>query len=82
MDTCYGCMHQFANDAKEYENLKETKMNDNIPEYFEMDSFPFIEDDYYFRTRGAHEKNVKENDEKIVIKLEVPKSVLEKYITI
>ena len=77
MDTCYGCMHQFSGDDIKNENLKEIKMNDDIPEYFEIDSFPFIEDDYYFRTRGAHEKISKENDEKIVIKLEVPKSVLE-----
>lgn len=80
MDTCYGCMHQFANDVIENEKPKEIKMNENIPEYFEIDSFPFIEDDHYFRTRGAHEKVAKEKDEKIVIKLEVPKSVLENFL--
>lgn len=80
MDTCYGCMHQFTDDDIKNENLNEKKMNDDIPEYFEIDSFPFIEDDYYFRTRGAHEKNEKISNDKIVIKLEVPKSVLEKYI--
>lgn len=81
METCYGCMHQFSEkDNSKTENIKETIMENNIPEYFELDSFPFIEDDDYFRTRGAHEKIEKKSDEKIVIKLELPKSVLEKYI--
>lgn len=81
MDTCYGCMHQFSDDDnKKIESKKEFVMENKIPEYFELDSFPFIEDDDYFRTRGAHEKIEKKNDEKIVIKVELPKSVLEKYI--
>lgn len=82
MDTCYGCMHHFSdNEHSEIKNKKETFMNDIIPEYFELDSFPFIEDDEYFRTRGAHEKINRCADDKITIKLEVPKSVLEKYLT-
>lgn len=81
MDTCYGCMHQFSENDNENKIVKETIMNEKIPEYFELDSFPFIEDDDYFRTRGAHEKIEEKADDKIVIKLEVPKSILEKYIT-
>lgn len=81
MDTCYGCMHHFSDsDYQSRNNNKEEIMNENIPEYFELDSFPFIEDENYFKTRGAHERIKNDNDEKIVIKLELPKSVLEKYI--
>ena len=80
MDTCYGCMHQFTEDDKEIEEPKENTMIENIPEYFELDSFPFIEDDDYFRTRGAHEKVEKSHNDNIVIKLEVPREVFEKCL--
>lgn len=81
MDTCYGCMHQFTEKDKLKEVIrKETPVNDKIPEYFELDTFPFIEDDDYFRARGAHEKIQEPKNDNVVIKLEIPKSVLEKYL--
>ena len=81
MNTCYGCMHHFSEQDKYKESKrKELLMEDNIPEYFELDTFPFIEDDDYFRARGAHEKVQNPINENVVIKLEIPKSVLEKYL--
>ncbi len=55
-------------------------MDDKIPEFFELESFPVVEDEDYFRVKGAHEKtnNIKEG--KIKISFEIPKSVFEKYI--
>lgn len=85
MDTCYGCMHNFNEvddliDDEISSVWKEDVMDSMIPEFFELDTFPVVEDEECFRIKGAHEKPVSKNNEKIVIKLEVPKSVLEKYI--
>lgn len=75
MNTCYGCMHKFKDTKTILTKWKEEKMS-KIPEYFEIDSFPFIEDEQYFNERNINEDSKKNNDEKIVLNLEIPKSVL------
>lgn len=95
MDVCYGCLHKFSHDQNiVYDNEitqtinlstqqhEESTFKDiDIPEYFELDTFPYIEEVDYPRTRGAHEKT--EDDyletEKVVLKVELPKSIFLKY---
>lgn len=85
MNTCYGCMHKFDNDKSKTKKLdmsvwKEEPMDDKIPEFFELESFPVVEDEDYFRVKGAHEKTNNSKEGKIKISFEIPKSVFEKYI--
>ena len=85
MDTCYGCMHNFNETKEKIDDeiasvWKEEVMESMIPEFFELDSFPVVEDDDCFRVKGAHEKDSLNSQEKIKISFEIPRSVLEKYL--
>ena len=95
MDKCYGCLHDFTKDSKNNSitqkipvvNVEdvfdyEESSNDFVPEYFELDTFPYIEEDDYRIPRGAHVKdNIKDvNFNNFKITIELPQSVLEKYI--
>lgn len=81
MDTCYGCLHRFTED----DTKNETQYNNSsdevlIPEYFETETFVDIQEDTNVVTHGAHAKEPCIKDEKIKVKIEIPKSVLKKYI--
>lgn len=85
MDTCYGCLHDFTKDNKtSIADTQKIKIPDvehyHIPEYFELDTFPYIEEKDSFRVRGAHEKIESKDSEKIKITFEIPKDILKKYI--
>lgn len=78
MDICYGCMHNFKNE-KEVKSMKSTKKKQNddrrIPEYFELETFPCIED-------ASQKKNFERcatTDAMLKINIELPVSVLKKY---
>ena len=83
MDTCYGCMHKF-NDEK---NKKVDWSKDLIPEYFELDSCPIVEDveSFYERkiqkpsikkSEPSHAKDTTEVEENIVLRIEIPTRIL------
>lgn len=81
MDTCYGCLHKFT----EQDNKKDMEHKSNtdkirIPEYFETEPFLNIQENDSTVKMAAHAKELKEKEEKITLKLELPKSILEKYV--
>lgn len=97
MDKCYGCLHDFTKATKHdsitqkipvvnVEEVFNYDENNNyfIPEYFELDTFPYIEEDDFTTPRGAHVKDsIKDIVQKnFKITIELPQSVLEKYIVI
>lgn len=78
MDTCYGCMHNFIKDkeVKKMKSKDEKKDEDiRIPEYFEMESFPYIEevDNKEMKTEAKCNCNNKKN---ISLTLEIPLNMI------
>lgn len=86
MNTCYGCLHHFEENAFVDDHMQEVDeiedvleecvfASTSIPEYFEIDSCPIIED----KTASVLYKQ-NEESEKFTIKIELPKSILSKYV--
>lgn len=87
MDTCYGCMHKF----KDEKSKKIDWSKDLVPEYFELDSCPIVEDveSFYERKTQIVEakksetqpiKNIEEKEENIVLKIEIPTRILKENL--
>lgn len=85
MDVCYGCMHKFTNN-KQHKDMsgfdKTIAMNKiealDIPEYFEIDSFPIIEEiDYNYYEKMDVDKTIPNDD---CITLKIPLDAVTKYI--
>ena len=86
MEICYGCMHKFTD--KEVKNDLSSEL---LPEYFELDSCPIIEeiDEFYERKEAKaevkkdierikpnHAKEKINRKESIVLKIEIPTQIL------
>lgn len=90
MDVCYGCLHKFNDEqVEEVSNNKDLSGFDKtikmdkadilqIPEYFELDSFPMVEEVESQRPRGAHEKT----EEGEIITIKIPIDVLKSYLVL
>lgn len=95
MDKCYGCLHDFKQEEnyqiKSDVTQKIPVVNDTfkssieepvyIPEYFELDTFPYIEEEfsaYNLKNNSFQVESTKAD--KFVLKIELPVEVIEKYI--
>ena len=82
MDTCYGCLYNFdkqEDDVFVYRKKEENSMP-HIPEYFEIDAFPYIEEDDLVDVELFNNKSSKKPEETIKIHLEIPKSFLSTFM--
>lgn len=85
MDICYGCMHKFKNretrnNLSGFDKTIAMKKIDylDIPEYFEIDSFPIIEEiEHNHRDELDMVETISSND---CITLKIPIEVVKKYI--
>ncbi len=59
--------------------IDDTITKKHIPEFFELEPFSYIEEQDNIK-KAAHAKPNQTDNENIVIKLKIPRSVLEKYI--
>ena len=97
MDKCYGCLHDFTQEEtykfKPEVTQKIPVINDTfksevaepayIPEYFELDTFPYIEEESStckLNNNFVQVENTKAD--KFVLKIELPIELINKYINI
>lgn len=66
-------------DSKNF-TIEDTYTNKHVPEYFELEPFAYVEEDDAKVKTAAHAKATQKSDEDIVVKIKIPKSILEKYM--